>query len=214
YTYFAMDETLQKHWLSGMAQGMAMSVMMRAYWMTGDRTYLDGARKAMSPLMVAVRDGGVLQYFSPTGRTSPDLKYYEEYPTRPAPSFTLNGFMFTLVGLYDVSQAPDEQASALFKSGMLTLRAALPFYDLGDGSAYDLAHLTRPPRAVHRDAGYHLVHITLLNALGSAVQDPDLLWYRDNWNSYGTALEREAIWLEHLGIWIAKRHWLSAGVLL
>jgi len=214
YTYLALDEKLERHWVSGMAQGLALSVMTRAYWMTGDRSYLDAAKQAMSPLTVAVADGGVLQHFSPAGADFQGLEFFEEYPTRPAPSFTLNGFLFTVLGLYDLSQVPDQRAKALFESGMRTVRVALPFYDLGAGSAYDLVHLTRPPRAVHWDTGYHLVHITLLNALGSATRDPVLLWYRDHWNSYGTPLHVEAVWFEHLGIWVAKRHPFSAGFVL
>ncbi|HTQ97087.1 MAG TPA: hypothetical protein VMH89_09780, partial [Candidatus Acidoferrum sp.] len=53
---------------------------------------------------------------------------------------------------------------------------------------------------------YHLVHITLLNALGSATGDSDLLWYRDHWNSFGSGLEPSFLWLQHLAIWLLLRH--------
>jgi hypothetical protein len=212
YTYPILAETLQKPWNSAMAQGLAISLLTRAYSLRPSDAYLRAAEQALLPLSKDVSDGGLARPFalatSTSGRT---LTFLEEYPTR-SPSFALNGFMFTLLGLYDLSATGNKQAAGLFHEGLRTLRRALPLYDLGDGSAYDLGHLTSPPRPVHSDSAYHLVHIALLNALGSVTQDPVLLWYRDQWNSYGTRVTPSAIWLSRLGIWIARRHPVTAGM--
>lgn len=53
---------------------------------------------------VASADGGVLATFLNK------YHWYEEYPTQPA-SFVLNGFIFSLLGLYDLmTTAPLDQS--------------------------------------------------------------------------------------------------------
>ena len=71
--------------------------------------------------------------------------WYEEYPTTPA-SFVLNGFIYALLGLYDVSLTATGDAQLrsreLFSDGVQSLKALLPLYDTGSGSSYDLRHFT------------------------------------------------------------------------
>lgn len=73
------------------------------------------------------------------------LNRYEEYPTTP-PSFVLNGFIYSLLGLYDLnSTAPSNigrEAGQLFNQGMLSLKKMLLLYDTGSGTSYDLRHLS------------------------------------------------------------------------
>ncbi|MCL6576101.1 D-glucuronyl C5-epimerase family protein [Kyrpidia sp.] len=172
-----MDVTLKAPWSSAMAQGQAMSLLTRVYRVTKDRRYLDAALRAMHPLHESVSDGGLTADFF-------GHPFYEEYPTSP-PSYTLNGFMFTLIGLYDLpAVAPASGASKLFEDGINTLTFALPFYDMGNTSAYHLGHLSRPPRKIHSSPDYHLEHITLLRALSSITGDPIITFYRDLWSSY------------------------------
>jgi len=213
FTYLTLDETIAKPWISGMGQGLAISIMTRAYYLTKDSNYLRVAEQALAPFRRDIEAGGVKRIFVPVTRIAGDheLPFYEEYPTKHTPSFTLNGFMFALVGLYDLAQLKNAVASELFQQGARTLRTLLPLYDLGDGSSYDLGHLTHPPHKVHRDAGYHLIHITLLNALGTATDDPALLWYRDHWNAYGTFLSVDAIWLKRAALWLLRRRPALAG---
>ena len=216
-THSTLDETMHAPWASAMTQGLALSVLTRAYALGGDAGFLHAAKRGMLPFEKPVQQGGVRREFlgfAPAADAM-SMPFFEEYPTQPDPSYTLNGFMFALLGLYDLAQTGNVEAGRLFADGMRTLHAALPLYDLGDGSSYDLTHLTRAPRGVHRDLGYHLVHITELNALGSATQDATLLWYRDRWNGYGNRLDAEAVWLEHFGIWILFRgRWLLVIIAL
>lgn len=206
WKYESLDVSLHPPWSSAMTQGLAISVLTRAYRLSGDGRYLQAAHRGLQPFTQKVEEGGVVRPFSlPASPSNGGAIFYEEYPTQPYPSFTLNGFMFSLLGLYDLAKLSDSQAQELFQDGINALRMALPLYDDGDGSSYDLVHLTRPPRPVHRDASYHMVHITLLNALGSATGDPELLWYRDHWNSFGNALEPNLLWLQHFGIWLLVR---------
>lgn len=212
FTYPNLDETIHKPWISAMTQGLAISVMTRASILTRDARYLETAERALLPFSRKVEQGGVARTLSLFANLDgkEERQFYEEYPTQPDPTYTLNGFMFALLGLYDLSQLSNSRASELLQNGLRALRVILPLYDLGDGSAYDLIHLTRPPRPLHRDTGYHLVHITLLNALGSATGDKNLTWYRDHWNSYGMPLEADGIWLEHFGVWLLFRRTIPA----
>ncbi len=164
FDWVSVGETIPKPWISGMAQGLAISNLTRAYYATSETAFLKAAERALWPFQKSVEEGGVAQPipFLPAPEGKVKLVFYEEYPTRPAPSCTLNGFMFALLGLYDLAQVPNAEAAQLFEKGLATLRAILPLYDLGDGSAYDLGHLTHPPRRVKADQGYHLIHISLL----------------------------------------------------
>jgi len=207
FIYPLLNETIHKPWTSAMTQGLAISVMARAYVVTHEARYLETAERGLLPFSRKVEQRGVARslWIFANAEENTATQFYEEYPTEPHPTYTLNGFMFSLIGLYDLSRLPNARAEALFQQGLRGLRIVVPHYDLGDGSSYDLVHLTSPPHPVHRDVGYHLVHITLLNALGSATGDSRLLWYRDQWNSYGMPLQASGLWLEHFGVWLLFR---------
>ena len=70
---------------------------------------------------------------------------YEEYPTSPA-SFVLNGFIYSLLGLYDlnaiVPASLSHDAVHLYDQGMISLKKMLPLFDTGQGTIYDLRHFT------------------------------------------------------------------------
>lgn len=70
---------------------------------------------------------------------------YEEYPTTPA-SFVLNGFIYSLLGLYDlnatVPNSLSRDAGHLYEQGMISLKKMLMLFDTGSGTIYDLRHFT------------------------------------------------------------------------
>lgn len=169
-------------WYSAMAQGQAMSVLVRAFARTSDRRYLRAALSAMRPFDVASADGGVLAKFADR------YPWYEEYPTTP-PSFVLNGFIYSLIGLYDLKtinvlgEEDDsdegesegrEAASRLYSSGLESLKTLLPLFDTGSGSVYDLRHFTLglAPNIARWD--YHTTHINQLLLLAT-IDDSELL---------------------------------------
>lgn len=173
-----MSETLKAGWASAMAQGQAMSLLTRIYHAYPTKTgYRSAAVKALRPLRRSVADGGLRATFH--GHT-----YLEEYPTRTAPSLALNGFQFTLVGLYDLAQTGDKTAKTTFDEGFNTLVFALPYHDAVTTSAYHLGHLTKPPRSIHHAAHYHRIHVMLLDALRSVRPHPTLTAYANLWRTY------------------------------
>lgn len=131
---------LKQGWYSAMGQGHAISLLARAYYHSnGNSKYLRAAVNGMKPFRVPSRQGGVLAKF--LGK----FEWYEEYPTTPA-SFVLNGFIYSLLGLYDLNAtAPlnlSREAGLLFDQGMVSLKKMLLLYDTGSGTIYDLRHVT------------------------------------------------------------------------
>ena len=114
-----------------------MSLLSRAYRLTRKQQYRSSALRALPALRVAVTKGGLKRcFFGNCARP-----FFEEYPTSP-PSYVLNGFMFTLIGLYDLASiAPRSPALSMYQAGRRTLTAALPQYDVGGFSTYDLSRL-------------------------------------------------------------------------
>nr|CAG4643766.1 EOG090X0272 [Lepidurus arcticus] len=172
-------QDLDPGWISAMGQGQAMSLLVRAYNRTGDEAYLRAALNAVKPFQVASSDGGVLAKFMNM------YVWYEEYPTTP-PSFVLNGFIYSLIGLYDLLTVADQFQSVkrIFDAGMASLKKLLPLYDTGSGSTYDLRHvmLGSAPNIARWD--YHSTHVNQLLLLSTIDKDPILKTTAHRWMSY------------------------------
>src|SRR5271166_3789462 len=132
FTYRTLGETIHKPWISAMTQGLGISMMTRAYSMTHEPLYLRVAERGLLPFLRTVEQGGLARRFTllDSSKDNRDGLFYEEYPTQPDPSYTLNGFMFSLLGLYDLAQVPNAQAQDLFRKGMQALRVSVPLYDI------------------------------------------------------------------------------------
>lgn len=186
FKYYLSGEVYQPGWVSGMAQGQALSVFARAYSVTGDQRYLQAGDKSLEFLLTPVSAGGVKDTLEDL---HPSLKKYiifEEYVADPA-SYTLNGFMFALLGLYDWAQVSlgdtRELSEQNFETGIETLEKILPYYDIGGLSAYDLGHITYNAEP-HAIAKYHAIHIYLLHALYSITDNETLHEFEQMWASY------------------------------
>ncbi|PSN38350.1 D-glucuronyl C5-epimerase [Blattella germanica] len=173
---------LEPGWYSAMGQGHALSVLARAYHHSGgESSYLQAALAGLRPFDVANSAGGVLASF--LGH----IPWYEEYPTQPA-SFVLNGFIYALLGLYDLSvvapASASQQASQLFKQGMTSLKQLLLLYDTGSGTTYDLRHFTlgTAPNLARWD--YHATHVNQLLLLATIDPDPLLAATAERWIGY------------------------------
>ncbi|XP_034142382.1 D-glucuronyl C5-epimerase B [Drosophila guanche] len=173
---------LRPGWISAMGQGHAISVLARAYWHSGgDERYLKAAAAGLQPYRVFSQDGGVLSQFMDK------FYWYEEYPTTP-PSFVLNGFIYSLLGLYDLnSTAPAKiarEAGQLFAQGMYSLKKMLLLYDTGSGTSYDLRHLSLgvAPNLARWD--YHATHVNQLLLLATIDSDPLIAQTAERWKGY------------------------------
>lgn len=111
---------------------------------------------------------------------------YEEYPTVPN-SYTLNGFMYTLIGLYDWScvESPSKvKAEEMFKKGCDTLEVILPYFDTGWFTAYDLTHITMLRRKPHIVAGYHCEHVAFCKIFYDITGIEQFNTYYQRWKKY------------------------------
>lgn len=170
-------------WYGAMCQGQAISVLVRAYLETKDDRFLTAAEEGVNVFNISSRDGGVRAVFMDK------FEWYEEYPTNPS-TFILNGFMYSLLGLYDlksVSVKLKAEVQRLYHSGLRSLEAMLPLYDTGAGTFYDLRHFTMKsaPKGARWD--YHSTHINQL--LLFATIEKDYKIFRDTaerWRGYMT----------------------------
>ncbi|XP_075714470.1 D-glucuronyl C5-epimerase [Rhinoderma darwinii] len=174
-------KALEPGWYSAMAQGQAISTLVRAYLLTKEQVYLGSALKATAPFKLPSEKHGVKAVFMNK------YDWYEEYPTTPS-SFVLNGFIYALLGLYDLKETAGEkegkEARLLYERGMESLRAMLPLYDTGSGTIYDLRHfmLGTAPNLARWD--YHTTHINQLQLLASMDGSPIFRDFIRRWKSY------------------------------
>jgi heparosan-N-sulfate-glucuronate 5-epimerase len=189
WPYYLTGKSLAPGWVSGMAQGQALSVLARAYTLTKDAHYLDAGIKAFNFLLTEVDAGGVMDTLTDLDFNLAQNIIFEEYPARPA-AYTLNGFMFTLLGCYDWWQLDPGATDATFKTaaesfvvGIKTLDIILPYYDIGGFATYDLGYITYHA-APNLDLFYFAVDIYLLHALYSISGDETLKQYERLWTSY------------------------------
>ncbi len=139
-------------WIHGMAQGMGLSLFSRLYQLTKDKKYECSAMAILPSFSKQIGDGGIC--YATNGE-----KWYEEYAITPPPHI-LNGFIFSLFGLYDHYKTFDSKYSKrLFDDGISTLLANISKYDLGYWSKYNLVH------DYPAEKRYHLLHVYQLKAL-------------------------------------------------
>jgi heparosan-N-sulfate-glucuronate 5-epimerase len=137
---------------SAMAQGEAMSVLVRAFSATGDNVYLEGARRALAPMLLPIEKGG-------TSWRAPEGLILEEVPFRE-PKTILNGWVFALYGMYDLTIADGSRdVREALDDTLSALLARLQAYDAGFWSFYDTSGTLASPF-------YHRLHIAQLEALG------------------------------------------------
>ena len=131
HNYYSARYDLQPPWASAMAQGELMSLYLRIYQITNDEKLLETAKQAYSFLKIDFKDGGVRRLDQ-----NNDL-WFEEYPSQQ-PSLVLNGFIYTLFGLYDLYRVTkDEDVKKDIDYCIETLKNSLHKYDVGYWSLYD-----------------------------------------------------------------------------
>ncbi len=147
------DFYASKPWLSALTQGEGVAVLVRAYRVTGEDSFLQVARRAVRTFEMDIRDGGVCATIGENGI------FFEEVAVYPA-AHILNGYILGLFGLYDfVDLTNDSHVAELIQRSLDTLHTIIEDFDLGYGSRYDLL-LQRPTSRF-----YHALHVILLEAL-------------------------------------------------
>jgi hypothetical protein len=179
-------------WVSAMAQGLGISVLVRAFQLTGDARYLEAATSAFGAFSHGVEVGGV-------SCEENGYMWLEEFPTDP-PSHVLNGFVFALWGVLDYLRVTgSDEARQLWHDGIVTIRENLARYEMACWSRYDL--LGRQIASPY----YHRVHVQQLEVLAGLTGDPVFVDYHRRWRAYlnGGRLWRR--WSEKKGRGLLRR---------
>jgi len=170
--------TIKAPWISGMAQGHAVQVLIRAHSLTRDEKYLRAAEQALEAFFVDIPDGGVRI----VDKEPPGSWWYAEYPTPGRQRRVLNGMMFTLVGIHEFQLATgNPRAKEAFENGVRSVLAHLDEYDMGGWTRYDADGKPATPR-------YHQIHVNLLRRLHDATNEEKFRAYADRWDGYRARL--------------------------
>lgn len=160
-------------WISALAQGQALSLLLRACAVAPHSAYVEACHRALPVFYQRVEAGGVVASF-PDGAMA-----FEEYPTRE-PSLVLNGMLFALLGLYEYAICFSEaRAQACFEAGMLGVKKNLFRYDTGFWNLYDLHRSRRLASPMYVD-----IHVRLLTALAEILHDGELARAAEKWRGY------------------------------
>jgi hypothetical protein len=139
-------------WISGLAQGTGIQALTRGSQLLGDPRYVDVARSALGAFEAKPPLG--VSTASVSGRGRHYLIYSFSSGLR-----VLNGFLQSLVGLYDFAHATgDARAQRLFAAGDRAARREIPRYDTGAWSLYSLG-------GAESDLGYHRLVRDFLQSL-------------------------------------------------
>ncbi|MBN1541825.1 hypothetical protein JW992_06735 [candidate division KSB1 bacterium] len=157
-------------WISAMAQGEGIALLLRLYQAGSSKLCLETAKRAVTPFFYSVDEKGVVD------RLSGGDILFEEYPTLPA-SHVLNGFVFALFGLDNYARFfKDDAAHALCRRAIGTLERNWQLWNAGFWSRYDL----HPTRRLASPM-YHELHIRQMQRLALLSRNPlfqrvALLW--------------------------------------
>ena len=166
---------LRAPWYSGLAQGQAISLLVRVHHATGDSRYLAAAADAFKSFLVTMDKGGVT-CVDDAGDT-----WIEEYIASP-PTHILNGFIWASWGIYDFYLATSSVAAkALFSKVADTLAKNLQSYDTGFWSLYEQSGTRMRMLA---SPFYHSLHITQLNILHRLTGREIFRHFADKWQRY------------------------------
>ncbi|MCB0283061.1 MAG: hypothetical protein KDF60_10810 [Calditrichaeota bacterium] len=153
-------------WQSAFSQGRGISVLLRAYQMTGKKEYAGFAEKALLSFTIPVDQGGVTS-FTEWG------PFYEEY-TSTVPTMVLNGMIFALWGVCDFTRVFPEHklARKVFEDGIQTLEKVLEEFDLGFWSRYNLCRADWYPKVDPATIAYQKLHINQLKVMTRLTESP------------------------------------------
>ena len=160
-------------WIHGMAQGLIVSVMLRAYEKTEDKKYLKIAKGAYNVFEKELGKGG-LQHI-----IGHDI-WLEEYEVLP-PAQILNGFVFITFGIFELFKVTKEKKyEDMFKECLSTIKNNLHKYDLGFWSRYNLLH-EHPATKLYHDL--HIKQMYALYYITDITRDKIFLSYAKKWEN-------------------------------
>jgi hypothetical protein len=184
--------------LSAMAQGEAVSVLLRAAQTTQSDLYVHAAVRAAQPFRHSICEGGV-SWTAPRG----DLIFEEAATAEPA--HILNGWIFAAWGLFELRPYA-AWAGEMFDRSIDTLLERLPLYDSGRWSYYSLA-LERGGFRRLATLKYHAFHIAQLHVLASMTGHAAFEETACRWQGYTRRVDsRITLWSNSLRAAMRERN--------
>jgi hypothetical protein len=169
--------------ISAMAQGEAISVLTRAALLTNNSAFSDLADEAIAPFEMDVKDGGVVNYFK-------SIPVYEEGPSPLKTMAVLNGFIFSLFGLYDLMLLDkNNKARLLFEKGIESVKKLLPYYDINYWTRY---YLFDYPKEYCSSFTYHVLVAEQLKALYILTDEVVFLEFSNRWTDYSKSFFKKS----------------------
>jgi len=178
---------LKAPWWSGLTDGYAIILLLRAHDVYGDARYLQAASELYSSVLTPIAEGGSLNQF----HGHPWIEEYVDPNANPADmSFVLNGMIYATYGVevYEkYTSVREPQSAKLYQS----IDDNLQSYDRGYWSEYDaIGNAT--------NIKYQRVHVALLERISEITGDERIKRIRNRWE-FG---------VENAGFfWILNSHW-------
>ena len=168
-------EILRSPWYSSLSQGQGISVLIRAYQVTGADKYLEVCQKAFQAFELELEEGGVRH-------TDEDGNIWLEETIVHPPTHILNGFIWAIWGIHDYWLYTQEPAAGrLIERVNQTLKEQLSTYDSGFWSMYEHSGLRLRMLA---SSFYHRLHIVQLQVMYQLYGDPVYKQYAERWQIY------------------------------
>ena len=156
-------------WISGMSQGLVMSIFTEAYRRTQSLEWKTRAYEVFNSFKVSWSNGGVMLDDSTHGywweEFHPDVMVWNG----SVQALVDVGFLWTVTG--------DTAVQRMFDRGIESLKYHTPEYDTGSWTLYSRTQ-------GHNSIAYHAYHVALLDVLYTQTGDP---WFRttaDRWRNY------------------------------
>jgi len=190
YSFDVPEYTLKAPWVSGMAQGEALSLFLRAYEISGRSIFLESCHRVFNSLMIPVDEGGPLARF-PDG-----TPIIEEYPSPIGLIGVLNGSIYGILGIYDyLIYTKNRRVNRIFKDLIEGLKRNLSNYDCCFWSFYDIKN---PQRL--SSVNYHRLHVEMMRVLYKITGEETFYLYHERWKSQLASPHCRLRWLAGKGI--------------
>jgi len=175
HNYPLADHGCKPPWKSALTQGLALSLLLRAYHLTKTEEISWLAERVANSMKTPTSEEGFL-YVDDNGNY-----WYQEYMGNYG--YVLNGFIFAMWSVYDYYlYSGDEEYKMIFDKCVDTLRKNLKRYDWRMGIAKWTVYDLKDKNPV--ELGYQKLHVSLLKDLYAIAGEKFLLEYANLWESY------------------------------
>jgi hypothetical protein len=174
---------VNKPWKSAFVQSRALSILLRAWQLTGDEKYFAICSQALRPYTIDILDDGV------SAHQKDGHPFYEEY-VASEPTMVLDGHLFSLFGVYDYLRAVPKSdqsyslAQKIFSDGVDSLDYWLPKFDLGYWVRFNYCQMDHYPKIDPCTINYLKLVIAQLNIINQLSPGHKLKEYINKFHSY------------------------------